>query len=204
MKCKFLFLTMLFFCQISLANADDSHVGDIRYSILSKDQFIRLHGGDWDLLRGQAVPVDSELREYWGDRNLPNANGVFLRSANHDQEASIGNPDGNVGIGHYQKDQFASHSHRHGKMKAGDNKFQSRGGNAHWLGEFEEVESSQAGGIETRPRNITVNTFVKIRESAPALNRPEISTELVTQLFRSTEFLGSLREAITATFRSMI
>jgi len=179
-------------------------VGDIRHSILSEDQFRRLHGTEWELLQGQPVPEDSELREYWEDKNLPDARGVFLRCANHGRNRSEGNPEGTLPVGCYQEDEFKSHSHQHRKIQAGDNKFQSRGGNAHWLGEFEEVESSPAGGSETRPRNITVNAFVKARESAPANHQTQISEESVAHLFQSAEFLRALREAVTATFRAMI
>jgi hypothetical protein len=219
MKGKFLLISILFFCQIFLANADDSHVGDIRYSILSEDQFIRLHGAEWEPLGGQAVRGDSELREYWGDRNLPDARGVFLRSANHHQDASIGNPDGDVGIGHYQKDQIASHTHL---VHMDGNLFISRpraqcemkngldaggyfaDGPHSGVARHHAPQPAHFGGTETRPRNITVNTFVKVRESAPALNRPEISAEWVTQLFSSTEFIRHLREAMTNTLRSMM
>jgi len=68
---RLLFMKMfVFLCFISQLDtvtsvlADDGHVGDIRYSILSDDQFRRLHGIEWELLQGQPVPGDSELREY--------------------------------------------------------------------------------------------------------------------------------------------
>ncbi len=202
---------------IHSSSADESHVGDIRYSILSEAQFRRLHGAEWEILRGQPVPHDSELREYWGDRNLPDARGVFLRSANNGRRRSEGNPEGHLPIGSYRGDTFKSHNHNdrghdhghnfhigttHGIGGAGA----ARGGGHGWLTEGVRGSVQQGyahiqhtGDVETRPRNVTVNTFIKVRESTPRIHEIEISAEFVTRLFQSAEFLRAVRELVTAT-----
>jgi hypothetical protein len=209
----------------SLAN--DSHVGEIRYSILSEDQFRRLYGTEWEILGGQPVPHDSELRDYWGSGNLPDARGVFLRGKNHNREKHTGNPTGDLDIGTYQEDSFKSHTHkdsghRHTGRTEGSGlnyRFDSYPGmgieahrgqqtgatdHAHnFTTNFSSANIQATGGDETRPRNITVNTFVKVRESAPIVQETQISAEWVTRLFESAEFLRALREAITATARAV-
>ena len=118
----FLLILSIFIGQFGSINsslADDSHVGDIRYSILSENDFTKLHGNEWEMLRGQPVPNDSELREYWGNGNLPDARGVFLRSANHDRPHNEGNPDGTLPIGSYQTDVMVSHRHTVGPTGGG-------------------------------------------------------------------------------------
>jgi hypothetical protein len=205
-----LFMTLsILMSQLGLVTsvlANDSHVGDIRYSILSEAQFRALHGTEWELLQGQPVPRDSELIEYWGDRNLPDARGVFLRSRNHNRDRQQGCPAGDLNCGSYQDDQLKSHNHStfsnhhshvlaHGTWKTPSPYGYPNGG---------EHNTSNTGGSETRPRNITVNTFIKVRESAPARPQTQISAEWVAQLFSSAEFLRSLRQAVTAAFRAMI
>lgn len=109
--------------------------------------------------------------------NLPDCRGVFLRGANGVRGDSFADPDsgartnifpgGNSGnaIGTYQADIFAAHSHQ-----VADNE-QTGGSTAvaqavfngtsldpnHWS----NVKTGQAGGDETRPKNIYVNYIIK-------------------------------------------
>ena len=216
MLSPFLLILSIFvgqFGSINLSLADDSHVGDIRYSILSEVDFRKLHGNDWEILRGQAVPNDSALREYWRNGNLPDARGVFLRSANHGRAHNEGNPEGTLPIGEYRRDEIVMHNHPHSHTWESEHSgFAAGGHTAHMqrtrYGNSGAVRTSTdttcAGGAETRPRNITVNTFVKVRESAPANHQTQITAEWVAQLFQSAEFLRALREAVIAAFRDFI
>lgn len=217
-----LFLSALIvqFGSVTSSLANDGHVGEIRYSMLSEDQFRRLYGTEWEILRGQAVPQDSELRDYWVSENLPDARGVFLRSANHGRPRHEGNPEGTLPIGTYRGDSFKSHSHDdkgHGHGHdfhiptthgiGGSAPGRGAGHGWHTEGLRGSIHTGHAqieptGDAETRPRNITVNTFVKMRESAPVVQKAPISAEWVTRLFESPEFLRALREAITTTARS--
>lgn len=209
------------FGSVTSAVADDSHVGDIRYSILSEEQFRRLHGEEWELLQGQPVPADSELRGYWGDRNLPDARGVFLRGANHGRSAAEGNPEGNVGIGGYRADTFKRHRHEDSGHTHGlpiMSFMYGNGGNQYHTHtvfinqdhrgsrniEHAKAQITETGDAETRPRNITVNTYIKMRESAPEVNQPEINAEWVARLFGSVDFLRSLTEAIRNAIGNLI
>jgi hypothetical protein len=45
--------------------AVESHVGEIRHSILTRAQFRELYGEEWDLMQGQAIEADSELLQLW-------------------------------------------------------------------------------------------------------------------------------------------
>lgn len=208
------------------ALADDSHVGDIQYSILSESHFQQLHGSEWELLKGQDVPADSKLHTLWGQPKLPDPRGVFLRCANHDQNPDLGNPEGELAIGTYRGDTFKKHNHSgstgedtpdhtHGHSHPGiyGNGGYAKGDNAgkNWHGGQTQGASNRhkhsiewEGGEETRPRNITVNAFVKIRESQKASHQTEITAEWIAQLFHTDEFLKSLRKAVTGAFGSLI
>src|SRR4051812_23414297 len=112
--------SVLLICSVSLLSfvstsvmANDGRIGDIRYSILSENQSQQLHSKDWELLRGQEVPWNSELKNFWRDPHLPDARGVFLRSANHGRPRNEGNPEGALPIGEYRTDEIVMHSHPH-------------------------------------------------------------------------------------------
>ncbi len=196
--------------------ADEGHVGDIQYSILFESQFQQLHGKEWELLKGQEVPWDSELRSFWTDSHLPDGRGVFLRSANHGRPRTEGNPEGTLPMGRYQTDVMVSHRHTVGPTRGGST-FISRGKGdcelqhgIHTGGCFHDngaagitrdtLHMSHEGGSETRPRNITVNVFVKIKESpkeAPELvAKAEWSPEQITELLNKPEFKNALADAL--------
>ncbi len=217
-------LILSLFINLTSVLADDGRVGDIQYSILSEKQLQELHGKEWELLRGQEVPSDSELKNFWTEAHLPDARGVFLRMANHGRPRDEGNPDGHLPIGTYRGDIFKRHDHSgwtgedtpdhtHGHSHPGlygnggyDNG--SKAG-AIWHGAQTQGASTRHkhsiphdGGEETRPRNITVNAFIKIKETPKATPAPraEVQTqwtqEQITQLLNMPEFKNALADAL--------
>lgn len=165
-----------------------SAIGDVVYSILSPDLFAKQHSGKWVLLDGK--PLDSEtqlfqllesnnitgiLQTKGGVKNLlPDASGVFIRGMNNNRDAATGDADGNRQVGSQQMDAFQGHKHFAEASVA-----MRKNNDADWDRERpttnapEAVESegkykfNDAYGVprlssETRPRNITLYTFIKV------------------------------------------
>lgn len=59
-------------------------VGDVKYSILDPDQFVKENGDCWIPLDGRALATTDALRQKFGVRTLPNAGGLFLRGQEFD------------------------------------------------------------------------------------------------------------------------
>ncbi|NJL26403.1 MAG: hypothetical protein HC897_00320 [Thermoanaerobaculia bacterium] len=152
---------------------EGSHVGDIKFSMLAPSELTKLPGGDkWELLAGQ--PLDegwalsgllSEDVKLLLDHKLPDARGKFLRALNVvDTVGDNGDPQPGRFPGSYQADELKKHNH-------GLNLPRKRDGNAdpHTGFQYDELRdnvtkaTSVVGGAETRPKNIAVYVYVRVR-----------------------------------------
>ncbi len=195
--------------------AGEGRVGDIQYSILTENQFQQLHGPEWELLRGQTLPLDSELRDFWANSHLPDARGVFLRCSNHGRTRHEGNPDGNLAIGVQQQDQFQLHKHGGGnhnhQIECEHNASRACGGTCNTMAlgyhhrslpsTFSANIITAEGGPETRPRCITVNAFIKIKETpedpAPRVEaQVQWTQEQVANFLNTPQFKNALTHAV--------
>lgn len=160
---------------------DNSPVGTVVPSLLTESQFQSELGTHWVLADGRNV-TGTRFASLFGSNTLPDMRGVFLRGkdngAGKDSERALGN---------YQTDAFQGH--QHGQMfgsNAGHNipenttastggTYQSSVGNAsgYFSGNFngyQVITSNIYAGSngtprtdnETRPKNVTVNYFIKI------------------------------------------
>jgi hypothetical protein len=198
----------------------DGHVGDIQYSLLSEKDFQQLHGKEWEVMRGQKVPWDSELRNLWNRPHLPDARGVFLRSAHFDRPSVEGNPESSNSCGDSQMDEIKSHTHQdsgHGHgcevnlgscNNTGSNPGPAQGSGGGWKNSplhghahtgYASIQPT--GERETRPRCIIVNTFIKIRATPQEASTPQVgvkaqaSQQQITELFNRTEFKSAFAKA---------
>lgn len=158
-------------------------VGSLVSSMLSESDFQNQIGNPnphtWILADGRNVS-GSTYSEVTGQTFAPDLRGIFIRG----QDAGRGlNPDGNLPLGSYEADQFASHNHAfsdpghsHGLNQAVNflsNIYQS----GSTLSAFDQsgftsglnidvsgtgITFNAQGGNETRIRNVTINWMVRI------------------------------------------
>lgn len=161
-------------------------VGDVVYSILSQDLFNATHSGQWVLLDGRAFDAEWPLTKFMnansgfdllepsatGPALLPDARGVFVRGININRDAESGDPAPNRRVGSYQSDAFKMHMHdgtyngnAHRSGRDTDNKTMthmspSDGNRDRGIIKFKTLDAGTEP--ETRPRNITLYTYVKV------------------------------------------
>ncbi|OQP38617.1 hypothetical protein A4H97_17995 [Niastella yeongjuensis] len=142
-------------------NAD---LGNVQYSVLEPAVFRQVNGEGWVLMDGRNIQ-DSELFRLSGLTILPDARGLFLRSMNEGRDVNQGDADGNRAIGNYQADAFKSHAHQispaHAVMDNDLGTNGCEGGHDVRYGRS-VMSSSEYGGLETRPRNISLYLYIKI------------------------------------------
>lgn len=170
--------------EIVIPEKDTGNIGEIRYSILTEEQFQKIYGKEWILMDGRDIR-EEELHTsgLWTQNNIPDTRGVFLRCKNNGRSDGKQNPGGDLAVGSYQSDEFKSHKHGGGNhnhplwcewdasrvWKGGPSINNTmawsppnhRHGHVDHSGEIIQPE----GGSETRPRCITVNAFIKVRRT---------------------------------------
>ena len=137
----------------------NSRVGEIIASMLSPDKFALVYGSDWVLADGRPVPDNSRYKAYVGP-NAPDLRGVFLRGRNYDRPPTDGNPSGDTPLGTYQVDELKSHDH--GYTVYNDKIPRTGGSTADIWRNDKPARTTPTGGLETRPRNVTVNYYIRI------------------------------------------
>jgi hypothetical protein len=140
-------------------------IGSVVHSLLTEAQFQAICGTGWVLCDGRNVAA-SDFAVLTGITNLPDARGRFLRGKNNGRAGATGNPDGELGLAASQDDMYASHTHGIassnlvGSNGTLDTDEGSEKKNADPASAALSIDAS--GGNETRPRNITVNIFIRI------------------------------------------
>lgn len=144
-------------------------VGDVKYSILEPEKFVKENGEGWVLMQGQDIK-GTDLWKLTGIETLPDARGVFIRGANIKRKPEEGDPDVNRQIGSYQADSFKKHSHPVGPLNLGWNiegnggphRIETDDGAGSWANYDVKQTAEDVGGDETRPRNINLYTYIKV------------------------------------------
>lgn len=156
--------------------ANNTPIGAVSQAMLSEAQFQALNGPSWVLADGRDV-TGSVYATVTGQTVIPDMRGVFLRGKNNGRVDGNQDPDGERGLGTIQNEEHKSHFHIQGLGTYNTSSGQTRYGmstglsgavNADNEGSFaanqttQGVNTSTIGGNETRPRNVTINYFVKI------------------------------------------
>jgi len=75
-------LPLIFGFQVQNNNA--LPIGTVIYSVLQPETFMKLNGREnWVTLEGQELDRNLPIAKYFQRKKLPNANGLFIRSANY-------------------------------------------------------------------------------------------------------------------------
>lgn len=115
----------------------------------------------WVLADGRTATT--EYFQATGNANVPDLRGMFLRGLNEGRNDGKEDPDpdfeGNVRIaGSYQADTLKSHSHLE-SLASGNGGIHSGGS----YGVVNQVQTGKTGGNESRPRNMAVYWYVKVK-----------------------------------------
>lgn len=149
-------------------------LGDVKYSILSEAEFQNVNGLGWVLMKGQNKVnlgiggSEPSVFDYFATTDnaslnfLPDGRGLFLRGKNNGRADGAQNPDGENLLGTYQTDMFKSHTHL-GAVYSDQNWYTTGPGAS--SGVSHGTPTQPTGGNETRSKNITVNTFVKVKRN---------------------------------------
>ncbi|MCO4755832.1 MAG: hypothetical protein KC478_15230, partial [Bacteriovoracaceae bacterium] len=139
-------------------------VGEIKTSLLESDEFQDKYGKSWVLMDGRDV-AGSEFSSLTAMTKLPDARGKFLRMVNNGASGGSFDADGDRTLGSFQNDTFKTHVHGiHGKDSGG-----YAYGNPSFRSDINggapdrSKSTHSTGNAETRPKNIGVNFYVKIR-----------------------------------------
>lgn len=167
---------------VRMTQSNQFPVGTIIQSRLSELNFQEIMGPSWVLYDDRDVS-GSELDnlESLPGGLLEDARGIILRGKNNTRSDGFGNPSGDLALGTFQENQNGDHNHgsgNHGHNEArlipsrvgGDGAIDATSGTASvndagYLGNpilSSGTIISNQGGNETRMRNLTLNTFIKI------------------------------------------
>lgn len=158
-------------------------VGDIKYSILTPDQFVMENGDCWIPMDGRSIP-NTKLANEYGWANVPDMSGLFIRSAEYTggggYDPDRDENDMNYAVASIQLDEFAAHNHgindpghKHRQRNVNNtnqpsaasalsgNRYNASGGyDTHTSTTGITIQDS--GGSETRPVNRNFYVYIRI------------------------------------------
>lgn len=152
-------------------------LGDVVYSVLPPELFVKAHSGTWVLMDGNRLDPGTGLSRFLADQGrmdllltdgmvkVPDARGVFLRGMNAGRDTLRGDPDGDRRLGAFQADTFKAHLHDYTYNRHNPD-HQRKGSEASNAAHRTEIstpsQTAVTGGKETRPRNIALYTYLKV------------------------------------------
>jgi hypothetical protein len=143
-------------------------VGTIVASLLPPMKFYELLGEAedcWKIADGQDASGLTEYADNVGSGKVIDLRGMFLRGLNYDENGVARadgkeDPDGaGRASGDYQADEFKRHSHIE-DLATGDNANIFNGGT---YGLVKAGRTGEEGGTETRPKNVAVYWYIKVK-----------------------------------------
>jgi hypothetical protein len=143
--------------------SDRNPIGMIVPSMLTLAQFQAINGTTWVLANGASVS-GSAYATITGNSTVPDLRGMFLRGKNNGRADTNEDPGGERSLGNLQADEFKSHRHDlvvYDSAGSGNNYPTDYFPNVSVTG-TNTTAIQPTGGIETRPKNIAVNYFIKI------------------------------------------
>jgi hypothetical protein len=153
----------------------EGKIGDVKYSLSEPIQFNQQNGEAWVLMDGRNI-AGSKLAALTKQEILPDARGVFIRTLNLTRDDDHGDADNNRKVGSFQWDLLRDHTHKYNKPNDHGSKIKYGGPNdSEFVNDKQNFETGivtnetndaqrPRAGIETRPKNIALYTYVKIND----------------------------------------
>ncbi len=138
-------------------------VGSVVASLLTESQFQDIAGTGWILADNRSIS-SSTLATVTGITTAPDLRGVFVRGKNNGRSTTTGNAAGDLALGAGQSDTFASHTHSYSYQIPSASPGGSDGGTDNDVGltTINNNTGSSGSTTETKPRNVTLNYFIRI------------------------------------------
>jgi hypothetical protein len=148
-------------------------VGTVVASMLTQTQFnAQVGSGNWKLADGSSS-AGTTYQAVTGFSTLPDLRSVFLRGKDNGRGL---NPNGDLALGTFTSDVFASHNHgvndpghfhnydafRTSGAGATGQAFPSSGNNMTTTTNTTGISIAAAGGNETAPKTVTINYFIRV------------------------------------------
>lgn len=152
-------------------DSSSSAVGAVQSAMITEAQFQAQFGTGWVLADGRSV-AGSKYASITGSANIPDLRGVVLRGKNNSRSDGNQNPGGERALGFYESDQMQGHFHSAPTTNGVGGQYEVSGGgtgydygaqSAPTTGPISDnVNGTPRTGLETRPKNVTVNYFIRI------------------------------------------
>jgi hypothetical protein len=146
-------------------NQDNGFIGDVKYSLLEPKTFLGGNPG-WELLSGQPLDINSDLGKLLQIPRLPDGRGMFIRNMSFDRTDEFKDPD-KRNLVDPQHNMVGSHSHAyHYPSYHGSDRLNGGGNYPRVMleeGGDRNVINNLSTGTETRPNNIALYLYVKVR-----------------------------------------
>ena len=153
-------------------------VGTVVYSMLDATTFSAQQnpGETWILADGRSIAgLGLRYETLTASASIPNLLGVFVRGKNNGRSDGSQNPDGDLALGTFTTDRFASHNHGGGShthststQNGAAPQFGGLVVRIPGAGTFDSATDSSGtiiatqGGPETSPKNVTLNPFIRV------------------------------------------
>lgn len=148
-------------------------VGSVLASMLPPKEFAAAVGdpADFDPAKTRWTLADDKGRmpgtkwaEVTNNSVIPDLRGMFLRGLNVGRSDGNQDPEDGRAAGQRQQDDFKSHAHSYKDVYVGGNDGEAKvGAGGNWNRSTNEKETSAAGGSETRPKNVAVFYYIRVR-----------------------------------------
>lgn len=140
-------------------------IGSIEASLLTEGEFKKLYnsnGQEWVLAKGQKISENSRYFILTKKDTLPDMRGMFLRGKNYDRKPEDGNVDKDLELGKIQKEALNLSFNILGPTRNGYKTLNNSGSGDDVRIDFDFKNEEKMFGNETRPKNVTVNYFIRI------------------------------------------
>ncbi|WP_425421026.1 hypothetical protein [Phaeodactylibacter xiamenensis] len=153
---------------LSGPNSCSGAVGDIKYSILTPDQFVLENGDCWVPMDGRSI-TGTKLEDDYGWDDVPDMSGLFIRAQEFENGANNDpNRTSSSAVGEYQEDRFRNHTHQSARnniefnAKSGPDQSRAWANTAGTSGFSPTSGATNNPGDETRPRNRNFYVYIRV------------------------------------------